>query len=223
MTNDGADYFEKRIEYLSGFMTAERAQRLGQVLEERTRYMTVCLENIYHPQNASALIRHCDAFGVQDIYTIEEICRFRPNKNVVKGTDQWVTLHRSFKTADCLADLRERGYRIIATTPHTGDCTPEEFDLEAGPFALVFGTEHQGVGREVERQADGFIRIPMWGFVDSLNVSASAAIILYILTRRLRGSKIGWGLGRDEKNQILFHWMRRSLRNAEMILGKYKE
>ncbi|MCD8072588.1 MAG: RNA methyltransferase [Alistipes sp.] len=194
-----AEFFEKRIEFLSGFMTAGRARRLREVLRERTRYMAVCLENIYHPQNASALVRHCDAFGIQDIYTIEEICRFRPNKNVVKGTDQWVTLHRSFKTADCLADLRQRGYRIIATTPHTGDCAPEEFDIGAGPFALVFGTEHEGVSPEVRQQADGFIHIPMWGFVESLNVSASAAIILYLLSKRLRESEIEWGLCRGKK------------------------
>lgn len=215
------EFFEKRTQYLSGFMTAGRAERLRQVLDDRTRYMAVCLENIYHPQNASALVRHCDAFGIQDIFTIEEICRFRPNTNVVKGTDKWVNIRRSFKTEDGIAELRRRGYRIIATTPHRGDCSPEEFDIEAGPFALVFGTEHEGVSGRIADVADGYIRIPMWGFVESLNVSASAAIILYMLSKRLRQSGIDWRLTEDEKKVILFDWMMRSVKNAETILTKF--
>ncbi|MCD8102341.1 MAG: RNA methyltransferase [Alistipes sp.] len=219
----GAEFFERRIEFLSGFTTEARTARLRSVLEERTRYMTICLENIYHPQNASALVRHCDAFGIQDIHTVEEICRFRPNTNVVKGTDKWITLHRNFRMEDAIADLRTRGYRIIATTPHEGDCPPEEFDIAAGPFAVVFGTEHEGVSDRVKEAADGYIRIPMWGFVESLNVSACAAIILYMLSKRLRESDIPWGLTDDEKRVLMFDWMMRSVKNAEMLLAKFTE
>ncbi|MCC8020105.1 MAG: RNA methyltransferase [Rikenellaceae bacterium] len=218
-----AAYFEKRIEFLSQFTTEARTARLRNVLRQRTRYMTICLENIYHPQNASALVRHCDAFGIQDLHTVEEICRFRPNTNIVKGTDKWVTFHRSFRTEDALAGLRRRGYRIIATIPNEGDCPPEEFDVHAGPFAVVFGTEHEGVSEKVKEEADGFIRIPMWGFVESLNVSACAAIILYNLSKRLRESDIGWGLSEDEKRELMFDWMMSSVKNAETLLTKFEE
>lgn len=214
-------WYLDRIGYLAGFMTPEREQILRQVLEQRTRYMTICLENTYHDHNASALVRHCDAFGVQDIYTIEAACQFRPSTRVVRGTDQWITFRRSESTAEAMAALRGAGYRIIATTPHHGDATPETFDVGAGPFALVFGTEHEGISGEVEQEADGFLRIPMAGFVESLNISASAAILVYMLSSRMRASGIDWRLREEEKPEILFTWMMRTLRHAEKILARY--
>lgn len=216
-------WYLDRIEYLSGFMTPERDETLRSVLDNRTKYMTICMENTFHPQNASALVRHCDAFGLQDIYTIEELCRFSPNVNIVKGTDKWVTFHRYGTTPDALDALRAKGYRIVATTPHQSSSTPETFDVEAGPFALVFGTEHAGISQTVIDSADEFLQIPMHGFVDSLNVSACAAILIYMLSQRVRLSDIDWGLGDDEKAPLLYNWMRRSVKDADRILKKYEE
>lgn len=216
-------WYNDRIEYLSGFMTPERADTLRSVLNERTRYMTICMENTFHPQNASALVRHCDAFGVQDIYTIEELCKFKPNVNIVRGTDKWVTFHRYGSTPDALDALRSAGYRIVATTPHRCSATPETFDVEAGPFALVFGTEHAGISEEVAGSADEFLQIPMHGFVESLNVSASAAILIYMLSQRVRLSGIDRGLTDEEKAPLLFEWMKRSVKDADRILAKFKE
>lgn len=217
----GTDWYLERIEYLAGFMTPEREETLRNVLGDRTRYMTVCMENTFHPQNASALVRHCDAFGLQDIYTIEEACSFRPNVNIVKGTDKWVTFRRNHSTGEALSAIREKGYRIIATTPHSGDDTPESFDVAQGPFALVFGTEHEGVSREVTDSADGFIKIPMWGFVESLNVSASAAILIYMLSQRVRKTVTGWELSDGEKAEILFDWMKKTVKDSARILKRY--
>ena len=169
------------IEYLSGFMLPGREKVLRETLANRTRYMTICLENTYHPQNASALVRNCEAFGIQDIHTVETVCRFTPNANIVRGTDKWVDIRKHPDTPSLVGDLRARGYRIVATSPHADDRTPETFDVEAGPFALFFGTEHAGISEEVVAAADEFVRIPMCGFVESLNVSASAAILLYLL------------------------------------------
>lgn len=216
------EWYLERIEYLAGFMTTEREQTLRDVLDQRTRYMTICMENTFHPQNASALIRHCDAFGLQDIYTIEEVCKFRPNVNIVKGTDKWVTFNRSTSTGEAITSLRERGYRIIATTPHSGDCSPESFDVADGPFALVFGTEHEGISQEVVDAADGFIKIPMWGFVESLNVSASAAILIYMLSQKVREKVFNWGLSEEEKAAILLDWMKKSIKDSTRILNRYQ-
>lgn len=215
------DWYLERIEYLAGFMTEERADNLRSVLGDRTRYMTICMENTFHPQNASALVRHCDAFGLQNIYTIEQVCKFRPNVNIVKGTDKWITFHRNKTTAEAVGNLKSNGYRIIATTPHRGDTTPEMFDVTAGKFALVFGTEHEGISPEIIEAADEFIRIPMWGFVESLNVSASAAILIYMLSGKLRNSGIDWGLNEDEKAAIMFEWMCKSIRDSERILQRF--
>lgn len=176
----------RRIEYLSGFMLPERYRTLCRTVEQRTRYMTICMENTFHPQNASALVRNCEAFGVQELHAVEELCHFSPNVQIVRGTDKWVEIHKHPTTAELIASLRARGYRIVATSPHHKDTTPQTFDVSAGPFALIFGTEHSGISDEVMAEADEFLRIPMCGMVESLNVSASAAILLYTLSTRVR-------------------------------------
>ena len=113
-----AEWFETRAEYLGGFITEQRLLTMTRTLDMRTRYMTVCMENTFHPQNASALVRTCEAFGIQDIYTIDNLCRFNPNLHIVKGTDKWIDIRRSGSTDAALDTLQSAGYRIIATTPH---------------------------------------------------------------------------------------------------------
>ena len=161
--NKPLDWYAERTAYFSEFMSEERRQVLQRTLDSRTRYMTILTENTYHAQNASALVRHCEAFGVQDIHTIETRCKFNPNVNIVRGTDKWIDLHRHRTTAEAIADLKGRGYRIVATTPHREDKTPETFDVAASPFVLVFGTEHAGISDEIVAAADEFLRIPMCG------------------------------------------------------------
>ena len=147
--NKGAEWYAERIACLAEFTTSERYEVLRRTVAMRTRYMTVLAENMYHGQNAAALIRHCEAFGVQEMHTVETLCRFEPNPDIVRGTDQWVDVRRHPSTGEALAALRRAGYRIVATTPHREDVTPETFDVAAGPFALVFGTEHAGISDEV--------------------------------------------------------------------------
>ncbi len=208
------------IDYLRNFITGQRFDTICSTLDMRTRYMTVCLENTFHPQNASALVRTCEAFGIQDIYTIETLCAFTPNLHIVKGTDKWVDIRRCGSTARALDTLHDKGYRIVATTPHRGDCTPEQFDVSAGPFALVFGTEHAGISDEVIRRADSFIRIPMCGFVESLNVSASASVLLYNLSSALRSSGAEWRLSDRERAELLFRWLMLSIKDSQRILER---
>lgn len=212
-------WYRSRIDYLSQFLLPERLDTLREVLSMRTRWMTVCMENTFHPQNASAIIRTCEAFGIQDLHTVETLCPFNPNLHIVKGTDKWIDLHRHADTAAAIAALRGAGYRIIATTPHSGDTSPEEFDVTHGPFALVFGTEHAGISDEVKAAADGFVRIPMCGFVESLNVSASAAILLYRLSSSLRTRDIPWRLTDSEQQALLLRWLMESIRDSERILA----
>jgi tRNA (guanosine-2'-O-)-methyltransferase len=218
--NHPREWYEERIAYLSEFMLPEREQVLRNVLSQRTRYMTVCMENTFHPQNASALVRHCDAFGLQDIYTIEELCKFQPNVNIVRGTDKWITFRRHTSTPDAISALRQGGYRIVATTPHDNGIPPERFDASAGRFALVFGTEHAGISDAIIDAADEFIRIPMQGFVESLNVSASAAILIYILSQKVRTPDIAWQLTPDEAAPILFDWMMQTVKDSARILAR---
>ena len=219
--NKPLDWYAERTAYLTEFMSEERRQVLQRTLDSRTRYMTILTENTYHAQNASALVRHCEAFGIQDIHTVETRCKFNPNLNIVRGTDKWVDLKRHRSTGDAMEYLRKTGYRIVATTPHRGDSTPETFDVTRGPFALVFGTEHAGISDEVMQAATEYVRIPMCGMVESLNVSASAAILIYILSSRMREQVAGWQLSDGERRRLHFRWLASSVRDAFGILRRH--
>lgn len=210
----------ERIAYLAEFMTSERHAVLRGAVERRTCYMTVLAENLYHDQNAAALMRHCEAFGLQRMHAVESLCKFRPNSAIVRGTDRWVDLESHTSTTEALAALRGAGYRIVATTPHSGDYTPETFDVMGGPFALVFGTEHAGISDEVIASADDFLRIPMCGLVESLNVSASAAILIYMLSERIRLTVDSWQMSEQEQAEVLYRWMCGSIHDAEAILNR---
>ena len=214
----------ERIAWLSKFMREERYDMLCRTLEHRTRYMTVCLENIYHSQNASAVVRSCEAFGIQDIHAVEAVCRFSPNTNIVRGTDKWVDIHRyredEYPVRELVHRLRKEGYRIVATSPHAEGATPETFDVRKGKFALFFGTEKEGISEEVKREADEFIRIPMVGFVESLNISVSAAILLYQLSQRVREQLSGWELTGTEKQEVLLRWRKESVEDSHRLLDR---
>ncbi len=216
-----AEWLDERTAYMESFLTDERREVLRRTLSSRTRYMTILTENTFHPQNASALVRHCEAFGVQELHTVETRCKFNPNVNIVRGTDKWVDITRHDSTADAIAALKGAGYRLVATTPHRESCTPETFDVERGPFCLVFGTEHAGVTDEIIEAADEYLRIPMCGMVESLNVSASAAILIYMLSQRMRLSpSIDWHLKEADEREMLFRWVMSSVRDAERILER---
>lgn len=214
------EWYDERTDYMSGFLTGERIQTLRRTLAMRTRYMTILTENTFHPQNASALVRHCEAFGVQDLHTVETMCRFDPSVNIVRGTDKWIDIIRHDSTEEAIASLKASGYRIVATTPHRESCTPETFDVEKGRFCLVFGTEHAGVSPQIISAADEFLRIPMCGMVESLNVSASAAILIYMLSQRMRLSDVAWRLSETECSEVMFRWVMSSVRDARRILER---
>ncbi len=217
--NRDSQWYDERIEYLAEFMTADRRATLEQTASMRTRYMTILAENTFHSQNASALMRHCEAFGLQELHAVESLCQWRTYSDIVRGTDKWVDLHRYEKSLSAIKELKAQGYRIVATTPHREDCTPESFDVEAGKFALIFGTEHAGISEEIIASADEFLRIPMCGMVESLNVSASAAILIYMLSERMRSSQAQWRLSEDEQREILYRWMQHSVKDAEGVLS----
>ncbi|WP_295879873.1 MULTISPECIES: RNA methyltransferase [unclassified Alistipes] len=218
--NRDVAWYRERIALLSGFMLPARYDVLRRTVAMRTRYMTILAENTFHPQNAAALIRHCEAFGLQQMHTVETFCRFNPSAAIVRGTDRWVDIRRHGSTAEALAALRAEGYRIVATTPHREDTTPESFDVGRGRFALVFGTEHAGISEEVLASADEFLRIPMCGMVESLNVSASAAILIYMLSERMRRQVEGWNMTAAEQAATLYGWMCRSVKDSEKILKR---
>ncbi|MFB6340704.1 TrmH family RNA methyltransferase [Saccharicrinis sp. FJH62] len=215
----------KLIQYLTQFLTEDRNAAIDRVLTERTRYITVVLEDIFQSQNASAVLRTCDCFGIQDVHIIENYNDYDVNPDVALGSDKWLTMHKyndqTENTSEALKHLKQNGYRVIATSPHTDDILLNDFNLEDGKFALVFGTEQSGISETVEEYADAFLRIPMYGFTESYNISVSAAICLHDLVKRLKNSSIAWQLSNEEHNALRYEWLMKSIKKSELVVERY--
>jgi len=213
---------EKLIEHLSGFITERRLQLFNTLLNLRTRYITVVLEDIYQAHNASAVLRSCECFGVQDVHIIENHNPYKISPDVALGANKWLSLYRYNHPADntlnALHALKAKGYRIIATTPHKNDCFLEDFDYTKGKFALLFGSELNGLSSTAISLADEFIKIPMAGFTESLNISVTAALCIHHLTGKIRTVKtIPWRLTPDEQQDIKLCWLKNSIRKSDLL------
>lgn len=208
------------LTYLEGFISTERRERFLEVLEKRTKYLTVAIEDVFQFHNTSAIIRSCEVFGIQEAHVIENRFGKRLDKNIAMGAQQWVDVHRYGNSKDCLERLTGDGYQIIATTPHMDSCSLEDFQMGT-KIALFFGTEKEGLSSKVMQAADGFLKIPMVGFTESLNVSVSAAILLQVLTEKLRKSKLSWQLSETEKLEKRLDWTKKSIKSIEEILKRY--
>lgn len=215
------------VDYLSGFMTTRRNDLFRRIAGQRTRYITVVLEDIFQSHNASAVLRSCECFGIQDVHFIENKFQYELNPDIALGSWKWLTLNRHAEatenTTECLRKLKARGYRIVATSPHKQDTTPDKLDLDKGKVALVFGTELDGLSGEALAMADEFVRIPMVGFTESFNISVSAALCIYQLSDRLRKSSLDWQLNDDETTSLLLGWMRNSIRMSRSLENKFVE
>ena len=213
---------DKLINYLEQFITARRIKLFNSRLNYRTRYLTVVLEDIYQPHNASAVLRSCECFGVQDVHIIENRNTYRISPDVALGSHKWLTLKRhntqSNNTRDALEALKNEGYRIVAATPHRKDCQLEDLDLRKGKVALVFGSELEGLSSTALELAEEFVRIPMAGFTESLNISVSAAICIHFLTNNLRKSDdLAWPLTEEEKKKLKLVWLKNSIKKSDLI------
>lgn len=215
------------MSFLAEMVNENRLELLEQVMAERTRYITVVLEDIFQPHNASAVLRTCDCFGIQDVHVIENRNEYTINPDVELGTAQWLNIYKynsdKNNTEKTLRSLKEKGYRIVATTPHTDDVSLPEFDLEKGKTALLFGTEMKGLSPRAIELADEYLKIPMHGFAESFNISVSAAIILHSLRIRLNDSGIDWKLSQSEREQIHLQWIKNSVKNSKIIERDFKK
>jgi len=215
----------KYTEYLEQFVTEKRRALFEKVLDERTRHFTVAIEDIYQPHNASAVVRSCEIFGVQDVHVIQNKYKFYASNQVAKGAQKWLDF-KLFKEKDtnntlaCIEDLRSRGYKIIATTPHNESCVLEDFDITQ-KSAFFFGVEKEGLSKDVMDNADGYLKIPMVGFTESLNISVAAAIILQSMNEKLKKSNVDWKLSEDEKNILYQEWLEKSIKSVKKIKEYY--
>jgi tRNA (guanosine-2'-O-)-methyltransferase len=219
-------YKEQLIKFLSQFVSDTRNQRITEVMEQRTNHLCVVLEDVYQAHNASAVLRSCDCFGVQNVYFIENRNKYRISTDVDMGASQWLNINRvsgneENNTATCLQDLKKKGYKIVATTPHEKDVTLDQLDITT-KIALVFGTEIGGITEDVKANADEFVQIPMYGFTESFNISVSAALSMYELTTRIRKSGINYRLTEEEKMDTHLNWLKASIYRCDLIVKEFE-
>lgn len=213
-------------DYLTGFISEARKARFEEVLSQRTNHLRVVLENVYQDHNASAVLRSCDCFGVQNVHFIENRNRLRISDDVSMGSHKWLTIHRhnhkEENTVDTLRQLKAEGYRIVATTPHRNDQTIDALPVDK-KLALVFGTELEGITPAVFEEADEFVKIPMYGFTESFNISVCAALCLYELTTRIRKTVPDYLLNEEERLHAYFEWVKNSVDRSDFLIQDYLE
>lgn len=210
----------KLLTYLENIISEERKTRFLDILKDRTNYITVAIEDVFQMHNTSAVIRSCDAFGIQTAHLIESKYSEPLDKNIAMGAQQWVTTPRYNTTTECIDTLRKDGYKIIATSPHTDSYLLDDFKID-DKIALFFGTEKSGLSQEVLDKADGYVKIPMVGFSESLNISVSAAILLQHLTTELKKTTKNWQLTAEEILAIRLDWTKKSIKSIDDILERY--
>lgn len=206
----------KQIDMLWPLLTANKQQLFEKIIPERTNFLTIALENIKQSQNASAVLRSCDCFGIQNIHMIEEFKKYKINKKVVMGADKWVDIHRHENTSIAIQNLRSKGYKIVATTPHTNQSI-DELPVN-DPIAIFLGNEENGLSEFTLSNADYQVKIPMYGFSESFNVSVSAAIILnQMITKIKKETPEKWQLTNFEQKRLKIQWIKKIIKSAQNL------
>lgn len=213
---------EELIDFLGSHITENKREKIASVLAERTRRITVLLEDIFQPHNASACLRSCDCLGIQDVHIVESRNDYRPNNNVSMGSTKWLSLKRYDRTAPALKTLQSDGYRLIATSPNSDGHDLDSLPIDR-PIALLFGSEQEGLSQEALSAAEGSLRIPMYGFTESFNISVTLSLALHSLMTRLRSADIDWKLSDAEKKELTLRFYRRVVTRSDLLEEKFRE
>jgi tRNA (guanosine-2'-O-)-methyltransferase len=219
-------YKKALTQYLEGFVSERRLGRLKEVLDERTNHITLVLEDVYQTHNFSAVLRSADIFGIQSTNFIENRNKYKISEDVSMGSTQWLTLnryqHHENNTKACLTDLKAKGYKIVATSLHKNSVSLQELDVSK-PIAIVFGTELTGISKDVEDMADEFVKLPMYGFTESFNISVCAALCMYELSTKIRKQVPDFGLSSSEKEDIYIEWLKSSIKKHDLIIKEFDD
>ena len=215
------------VQYLKEFLVDERRKLFEEKIEQRTKHITVVLENIFQGRNISASIRSADCFGVQDVHVIENDNYFNDDSEVSMGADKWIKTTRynqeNHNSAATIKKLKKKGYQVIAATPHNTDCDLYDIEITDQKIALIFGAEVRGCSEETLKLADKRMKIPMYGFTESFNISVSVSLCLQHLTYKMRNSAVNWRMSQEQKNETLLQWLRNSIKSSAQIEEKFKE
>lgn len=213
------------LESFYHIITPNKIELFERIAADRTRYLTIALENIYQEHNASAVLRTCDCFGIQDLQVIEKDNQYQIQRDIALGSGRWVDIHNFNQEMDptkaCISALKNQGYQIVATTPHTDAYTVHDLPLEK-PLAFFFGTERQGLGEEMLEAADMHVRIPMYGFTESFNISVSVAVLLQTIRQRLEQSNYDWKLPEAEQTALKIEWCEKILNGGKALSADFR-
>ncbi|MEN9302598.1 MAG: hypothetical protein RL264_1027 [Bacteroidota bacterium] len=207
-------------------ITPNKVEMFDRIAADRTRHITIALENIFQEHNASAVLRSCDCFGIQELHVVEKDFQYAVQRDIALGSGRWVDMYNfnlgDNPTESALLNLRNKGYKIVATTPHTDAFTPENIPIDA-PLAFFFGTERRGLSEQVLKEADYQLRIPMYGFTESFNISVSVALVLQHIRQRLTASEIAWKLNEDEQVDLKIKWCRKILNGGKALEVEFRK
>jgi tRNA (guanosine-2'-O-)-methyltransferase len=211
---------------LSEHISEHKRNLFESALAERTRYVTIVMEDLYQAQNTSAIQRSAESFGVQDLHVIENRHAFAHHRRISKGASDWLTMHRYNEPSDnntelCLLSLKEKGYQIVVTALHEKTISLHELDLSS-KTAVLMGTELTGASEKAMQMADVYMKIPTFGFTESLNVSAASSIIMQNLTNRIRVENRPWQLTEQEKLSLKIEWAKHSIYWSKHIVEMWE-
>lgn len=208
LTRDAA----KVVQVLGSMVTPERLARIREVVARRTHRVTLVLEDITDPHNTSAVLRSCDAFGIQRVHVVAGKRGFQAARAITKGAHRWLDVIRHDTGADAVRALQADGFVVLAASME-GTVPPSEL-ARTPKVAIVMGNEHRGPTAETRAVVDGTYAIPMRGFSDSLNVSVAAAITLHAATEGHQSE-----LSEAEREVLIARYLMHSVGDAETVLA----
>lgn len=207
-------------------ITPNKVNMFERIAPQRSKHLVVGLENIQQDHNASAIMRTMDCLGFQELHLIEKNNNYQFQRDIALGAARWLDVIQHQQEPEPILDgikqLRQKGYQIVATSPHIKASTPQDIDLTQ-PIALFFGAEKHGISEELSNNADAFLHIPMHGFTESFNLSVSAAVVLNALRTRLAASHIDWLLSTIEQTQLKISWCERILNGGPQLAQKFRQ
>jgi tRNA (guanosine-2'-O-)-methyltransferase len=214
------------LEEFYKIITPNKVEMFDRIAAQRTKHLTIALENIYQEHNASAVLRSCDCFGLQEMHVIEKGFQYSVQRDIALGAGRWVDLFNynlgENPTDDCLLHLKNKGYQIVATTPHTNSYSIHDIPVDK-PLAFFFGTERKGLSEEVINRADYLLKIPMYGFTESFNISVSVALVLQVIRDRLEKSEFEWKMSDSEQMALKLKWCRKILNGGQALENEFRK
>ena len=207
-------------------ITPNKVSMFERIAPQRSRHLVVGIENIQQDHNASAIMRSMDCLGFQELHLIEKNNSYQFQRDIALGAARWLDVAQHQEgpepVFDAIAQLKNKGYRIVATSPHHKAVTPQTIDISQ-PIALFFGAEKHGISEELLQNADELLHIPMHGFTESFNLSVSAAMVLSALRTRLEASEVNWLLPKAAQTMLKIEWCERILNGGPQLAQKFRE